>query len=183
MWRAKECIHDPRKGLDQKKTVERLFWRLSYCGMLTPKASKAAKQLRQSKEILCRNRRLKYQGAKNLRSFEFVGLQGKGLHSCCEQKMTRCENLPKTPRQSGQDSGQGGSTSDYTRGSEKRHCASPAPGRRPDQYPDYSRLSEAHDREGRHGCSGRNLIALGPSVVHAAKAQDDCAILLTFAIQ
>ena len=28
-----------------------------------------------------------------------------------------------------------------------------------------------------------NLIALGPSVLHAAKAQDDCAILLTFAIQ
>jgi hypothetical protein len=35
---------------------------------------------------------------KNLRFFEFVGLQGKGLHSCCEQKTTRCENLPKTPR-------------------------------------------------------------------------------------
>ena len=28
-----------------------------------------------------------------------------------------------------------------------------------------------------------NLIALGPGVVHAAKAQDDCAILLTFAMQ
>jgi hypothetical protein len=35
---------------------------------------------------------------KNLWFFEFVGLPGKGLHSCCEQKTTRCENLPKTPR-------------------------------------------------------------------------------------
>jgi quercetin dioxygenase-like cupin family protein len=27
-----------------------------------------------------------------------------------------------------------------------------------------------------------NLIALGPDVVHSAKAHDDCAILLTFAM-
>jgi quercetin dioxygenase-like cupin family protein len=31
--------------------------------------------------------------------------------------------------------------------------------------------------------SGRNLIALGPGVVHGAKAHDDCAILLTFAMR
>ena len=55
-----------------------------------------------------------------------------------------------------------GPLADYTGGSEKRHCASPAPCRRPDQYPDYSRLSEAHDREGRHGCSGREPHSLGP---------------------